>query len=527
MTHHFVRAAPAFDEGRALPCALRAAKIATERLAYEEAASHFDQCLELLEFSEATPRDRMSLLLSKGEALARAGDIAAARSSLLEAVSFARELDESSVIVQAAALIARLPEAGTVDPVQVGLLREALGRLPAEDQRRPGLQALLSKSLCYSGELEEPVSLALSALADARKLTQPALLADTLRRCHEALTEPEHLAERLSIAEALWQLARAEGDPGIVLLASAVSVGNCVEVGDMVGVDASLETLGSLAARMREPYFRWYATTVRAMRAYVAGDLGATNRFASQALRMGAVVGEEIAYHTYCTQMCGPLWLTGRIDEAESMARDLVSRYPGLDSWHAALACIELDLGRKARARDALRGLMDRGLPSVRKTPFALSVLTATAELCAQLRDDEAIAAVYDALEPFADRHGSTALGVQHHGPVARHLGILAGRMGRMALAERHFERALSWATQAPSPLFAAVICYWYARVLLWNDGMKDRARIEYLLQQSFASARASGVDGIASYCLFMARRCGVRLDDARPPGSRLRSSTI
>ena len=96
-----------------------------------------------------------------------------------------------------------------------------------------------------------------------------------------------------------------------------------------------------------------------------------------------------------------------------------------------------------------------------------------------------------------------------------------------MDLAERHFERALSWATQAPSPLFAAVICYWYARVLLWNDGMKDRARIEYLLQRSFASARASGVDGIASYCLFMARRCGVRLDDARPPDSRLRSSTI
>jgi predicted ATPase/DNA-binding winged helix-turn-helix (wHTH) protein len=91
VTRHFVQAAPSYDAERALLYALRAAESALRTLAYEQAATYFACALDLLQYLPPDPRQRMTLLFRKGDALARI-DMPAARAALFEAAALAREL---------------------------------------------------------------------------------------------------------------------------------------------------------------------------------------------------------------------------------------------------------------------------------------------------------------------------------------------------------------------------------------------------------------------------------------------------
>jgi DNA-binding winged helix-turn-helix (wHTH) protein/DNA polymerase III delta prime subunit len=503
---HFNAAAPAHDQGRALDYSLRAAESALRCLAYEDAAAHLGRALERIGLGANDPAQRLQILLSLADAQTRAGDHAQARSALRAAVELARALALPEALAQAAELRAQPIEDGELDPEQEALLREALARLPADHVRRAKLEALLARALCYSGQLAERVSLALSARERARALA-PLAQADTLRVCHDALSEPAHLALRITIADQLLQLAHTLGDCTLLMNAARAQIQDQLERGDLAAVDSALATLEHLAQRARDPFFSWLAKVYRSMRASVAGDFALAERCAEEARQAG--VAPQWAEHVYATNIIGIWRIQGRMKRAEALARDMATRYPRLCGWSAVLAAIEADLGREEVAQKTFARLLDGGLGNVRSDPFALSALAPMAELCVLVGDRAAAQLLYDEILPYAELHGTVYLGVASVGPMQRHLGMLAAMGGELERARQHYGRALAQCELMPSPTLTCLTLTAYGRSLLNAEARNYTRRAGELLRRGLALAESHAFHGLAHVCREQLKRIG------------------
>jgi DNA-binding winged helix-turn-helix (wHTH) protein len=496
LADHFVQAGPA-HAGRALSYCLRAAEFARQRLAYEEAAVQLDRACQLLDLSEPNLQLRMELMLQKGEVLAYATDVSHSRSTLLEALALARTLGATDALVRAAMLLARPPESGIVDTVQIEVLTEAIEALSDDDPRRACLDALLAKALCYSGEFERRGKLARAALARVSAL-EPQLRSQTLSVCPEALAEPEYLPERISIADRLEELGRTLGDHNAFMRAATLRIWNALELGDYELADLTLESLASLSERVRDPLHRWYTKAFRAVRAFVSGRLSLAEQYALELQQHSAAVGEVQAYHVSVVQLAPIRRLQGRVAEAEAMVREASTRHPALAGWRALLADIEAQRGRKQPARAVLEQLMADDLQALRRDPFLLSALAPAADLCGYVGDARLAGVLYDAILPYEKLHANISVGFGTHGPVARQLGVLAARMGELASAGRHFEAAIDASEAIRSPLFVSVSCLSYARALQRSEQSGARELRSALLQRAMRAVEGTELLGLS-----------------------------
>jgi len=512
LAEHFVIGARAHDRERALQYTLRAADTARRCLAYEDAARHLERALELLDAS-ADPRQRLHVLLEQGELLGFAGRASDARACLLHAAGIARTLDAHQELARVAALLASAPEGGTVDQVRVELLKEALAALPSSDGQRPCLQARLAKSLIYSRDPEGSAQIALEARAAADAVLPLQLRAEALEACHEALAAPSHLAERLSISEALTRIGHETGDQRILLRAAAARVWNCLELGDMAGVDAAISALETLVEHAREPFFRWYARAFCSMRAMVAGRLDDAVRLACEAHELGSAIGEGASYHIYCAQLSGVLRLQDRVSEAEPLVRDISLRHPTLCGWSAVAAHLEAETGSKELARAALDRLLERDLDNLKRDPSVLSALAPAAELCAFVGDPEQARLLYDAALPYEHHHAIVSVGIATYGPMARHLGLLAMRMGEFKRAAEHLEGAIAAAERMSSPTFVCLACVVYAHLLLLGNEPAARERATLAVLRACDLAQEFGMHALTRECRRIAERGALSLD--------------
>lgn len=516
VTRHAVQAAPA-DPARALRYSMRAAELGLRTLAYEQAATHFDCALELLQYQPPDPKLRMSLLFRKGDALARI-DLPSARAALFEAAALARELGDIDLLVRSAMSIASRPESGSLDAAQVEVLRQALAALGAQDEhdeRYPLLQALLAKSLLYDLGPEERSGLARAALVRARQLPGGAQRAEVLTRCHEALPGPEHQQERLEIATELMNMAAGTGDPVSLLNAFAARIETCVERGDMAGVDSAVDSMDVLAERVREPFYRWYSKMIRAMRDFVRGDLAGSDRRLHEAWHNSGPVSTEFAQHTYRVQRNAVLRMRGQVRDAEPIMHEMMLSFPAVPGWTAAWGAVVWDLGQHDAARACFARLMARGAGHIRREPSGLANCAALSELCCKVGDVAAAREIYEVLSPFSEYHGYTTIGGATYGPLHRHLGTLAETFGDTKVAETHYQAALAAADRMRSPVFTSGTSYLYARMLLRAGDLRQRARAGELLSNALQLADRFELLSISVISRRVAARHDVRLERA------------
>jgi predicted ATPase len=103
IARHLALAAPLGDVDEAVDYLSRAGDRAAELVAYEEAALHYGQALQLFgTFEEASAEHRGTLLLRLADAQWRAGDASAARTSFEEATEVARRLGDAQMLGRAA-----------------------------------------------------------------------------------------------------------------------------------------------------------------------------------------------------------------------------------------------------------------------------------------------------------------------------------------------------------------------------------------------------------------------------------------
>ena len=489
LAYHFFEAAAGGDVAKARDYAQRAGEHANRLLAYEEAARFFRTALQALELKQpADPVGRCDLLLSIGDALARAGNTPDAKETFVAAADLARTSERPEALARAAlGYGGRFPwlRAGS-DTRLVPLLEEALPALGDEDSElRVRLLARLAGALRDQPALEPRSSLSREAVEIARRLGDPYTLGYALVGHFTATWGPD--TDLVAIAEEVAQLAAEADDVELALDGCFLRREAWLTMGDPARIEAATAEHRALADELRQPQQQWYDAVMSSNWALFRGELGEGERLAEEALRLGRRALRWDAVISYRFSQFALRREQGRLEEAETVTRQAVEEYQGYRSFRCLVALLDCELGRDDDARSALEQLAAddfAALPRDAEWLFCLSVLT---EVAAHLEDRDRAAILCDLLAPYAALN-AVASGEVAIGCVARYVGIAASTDERWDQAEQHFEHALEMNSRIGAVPWVARTERDFARMLRRRRAPGDAERAESLL--SAAEAR-------------------------------------
>jgi DNA-binding SARP family transcriptional activator len=498
IAHHCVAGS---DFGRGLAYARRAGDQAFELLAYEESARLYAMALEALRHAEdGDERDRCELLLSLGEAEARAGDSQAAKAVFLEAAEIARRLGVARELARAAAGYGgRIAWARAGDDHRlVPLLEEGLAALGDGDaDLRSRLLGRLAGALRDEPSRERRDALSAEAVAIARASGDDPGLAYALEARGIAVLAPDTVAECLTLADELAAVAARHGDTERLVNAHMHRFLLRVMTGDVDGVEAELAAAGRAADESRQPVQAWQVRAARAMLALTAGRLDEAEGLIADSLALGERAQPEMAIPVHRLQRYTLCDLRDTLAELEPRLHALVAEYPARVMFRCALLHLQARLGRAGEAKRALRELARDGfaaLPFDQEWLYGMSFL---AEAAALLGDADSAAGLYPLLLPWS---GFNA--VDHpegfRGSTSRYLGMLAAATGRLKDAERHFEHAIAMDARMGARPWLAFAHHDYARMLLARGEPRDGERALKLIREAVPTYRKLGMESWA-----------------------------
>jgi len=498
LAHHSI-AGSDFDKG--LQYARRAGDRALALLAYEEAARLYETALEALQLS--TPSDdpaRCELLLSLGEAQARAGDMPTAKKAFLDAAGIARRLGLPRELARAAAGYGGrivLGRAGGDDRL-VPLLEAGLATLAEEDvELRARLFARLAGALRDEPSRDRRDALSREAVELARRAGNPAALAYALDGRAAAIVAPDTVAECLALGSELREVAERIGDAERAVQGHLHRIIAQFQVGDVRGAEADLEAASRIAEELRQPAQLSMVWGAQAMLALATGRLAEGEELVPRAFAVGERAQPGIAIPVYGLQRYTLCDFRGSPEAMEPAIRDLAAEYPARPAFRCVLAHLYARLGRLPDARRALADLGGDGfsaLPFDQEWLYGMSFL---AETSALLDDAGSAGRLYGLLHPWAALNVvDQAEGIR--GSVSRYLGILATSLERWSEAEAHFEEALARNESMGLRPWLAHTQHDYARMLLTRVGRGDRERARELLDAALALYRELGMDSYA-----------------------------
>jgi DNA-binding CsgD family transcriptional regulator len=483
---------------RGLEYAVRAGERADRLLAFEDAAGAFQVALDALE--QRAPVDeamRCRLLYRLGEAQRKSGDVLQARVTLHEAAGAARQLGLADVLAQAALAYERVSwrtERLADAPPEIPLA-EALRLVPeSEVKLRVELSGALARALLYAGAEPQARDALERAIAMARQLADPALLATTLDRMFDFPSGPDGTHDLLALSTEAVRAAEASGIPEMAFLARSRRVVCCLELGDIEAVEEEVAHLLREQASIRQPDYFVSLSGLRATLALMRGDLGAAERLIAAANARAARSGfAQLTY--YLSVLIFTLRREqGRLQELGPVLAQFMQSRAAAATWEPGLAVLYVELGRLAEARALFERLAARDFDDLPRDGRWTMCLAYLVEVCAALGDAGRAAALYRLLLPYADRTLVLGGGVVFCGAAARYLGLLSATMARWAAAERHFEKALAINAAIGARLPLAHTRHDYAAMLVARGAPGDRQRAVELLRTSLESARELGM---------------------------------
>jgi DNA-binding SARP family transcriptional activator len=502
LAYHFFEAAPGGDREKALDYTTRAGKRAVALLAYEEGARFFDLALQALDLGQRVePETRCGLLLSLGDALARAGNTPEAQETFLATAEIARTAGLPEQLARAAlGYGGRFPYARAgLDKRLVPLLEEALAALGEQQSvLRVRVLARLAGALRDQPSLEPRSSLSGEAVELARTLGDKDALGYALVSLFMASWSPD--AERLrAIAQQIDRLADETGDIALAVQVQARMVDfiASLTLGETQRVTAIVEKHRALADALKQPALQWHNAVIRSVWVLFHGDFSEAEKVAEEAQELGQRAQRWDAGFSYRMVLFVLRREQGRLEEVEELIRRSIDEYPGYRSFPCLAALIDCELGREHDARQAFDELAAEdfsALPADGEWLFCFCILS---EVAAHLQDDQRAAVLYRLLLPHA-RLNALAAGEVAIGSVSRYLGVLASATGRWDDAARHFEDGLELNAKMGARPWLAHTEYDYARMLLRRDRSGDSERAVELLEASKTLAEELGMSALA-----------------------------
>jgi tetratricopeptide (TPR) repeat protein len=507
LSSHYLRAVEYADAGGVVSEELvertvRALRDAGDRAlslhAYAQAAGFYERAIALQ--ADGAPGPRRELLLSLGDALARAGDQERARETFLTAAELARRSGSAEQLARAA-----LGYGGRFvwsrawgDPHLVPLLEEALALLgDTDDDLRIRLLTRLAAGPLRDTLPPEPrEAMSDEALQMARRLGDRAALAYALEGRHCANMGPRTVDRRRAIADELIAVAEQIEDTERAYAGHEYRFHALLEAGDAATARQAFEAMTRIAAELRQPAQLWFAGVNRAKLALFEGRFDDADVLIREAFELGqhdATANPRMAFDLQTYQLQRERGLLGEMADVVERA---VEEHPTYPVWSYVLLDVDTELGREDRARARFERLAAEGFPLYLEMQwlFGMSLLP---EVCRNLDDPEGANAVYTRLQPFG-RLNATLPPELCRGSVSRGLGILAATMGRWSEAEEHFEVALQMNAEMAARPWLAHTQYDYARALLRRGEPGDHGQVAELLASAAASAGELGMHSLA-----------------------------
>ena len=469
LAHHFAEAAADGQAAKAAGYALAAARRASARLAFEDAAAHCERGLQALELAEPPDEARRGeLLLALGVACWRSGDVGRAREACRIAAELAQKRREPDQLARAALAYAgpvRFETAPAVTGPLIDLLERALEALgDGESALRARVMARLANALAFAAPERRRPELALQALDLVRRVGDRSEVADVLTSSHHATWTPDNLDQQLAKARELARVAAEVGDAGRAALASSWILTGVLDQGAIHEARRELAALNRAASTLPQPYHeiprrnrasptRTSGGTPPRLRgarprgARVRGPRSRTNtrksvlrhRCSSCAASRAGSASSSGRSRAWSTDT--PIPPSGAACLPRATPSSTAARMRN-ESWRRSPATTS----RPSRAigRGLRHGHPERG----RRLPRRFTAAPSGSTSCSTRTPIACV--VVDG--PFC------------LGSASRPLGLLATTVGRFDAAARHFEDALELNTRIQSPLWVAHTQHDYAQ---------------------------------------------------------------
>jgi hypothetical protein len=462
IAYHRSMAWPLGDRGRAVAALIEAARKATVRTAFDEAAAHLRRAVDVAGGPAAVD---LATLCEYGDALRRAGHGEEAQAALAGAAARARAAGEVALFARAAFGAHRITTL-TESPRSevIALLEEALTALDADatadDATADGGTArwLLSASLAREladgphRDLPRAVGLASAAVEGARAAGDPGVLAYALFALADVRWAPGTAAERLSIAGELAAAAAAAHETELVLEAHLCRLSALLELGDP-SFTVELGTFAGLAEQAAIPRYLYLARSRQATAASMTGPLETADELITAAAAYGERIGEPDTWAVQSSQLAGLAYVRRdwtRLSElAAARGRAVMPPEFGLHMR----AWLLLEAGDQAAAAALVASIPD--WPTTYRWRHT-AMMTSDAELAAAVADRHRCATRYEQLLPMAGEFAVVGAAVFTTGPVALQLGMLAAAMERWDDAAAHLQDAARRCDRLGAALFAA-----------------------------------------------------------------------
>jgi DNA-binding SARP family transcriptional activator len=492
LAHHAFAARAVDGPERSIRTSRRAAEEALSGLAYEEAAGHWRRALNALEQDRgAGGREHCELLLALGEAQARAGDPVAER-TFLAAERQARVLDDPELVARG--VLGRCGVGVTIvglDAARARALEEALALL---GERSPALRARilgrLAIELYYAPGRARADPLSAEAVELAHGAGDPDALLIALSSRHVALWTPDGLDDRLVVADEMIALARDRSRPEHELQGRNWLCADLFEAGQIGRFEAEAREHARLARRLRLPNYMWYEPLWQASLAALGADWDRAERLIAQAEQAGTDAGDRNA----------PLFGWGlraamRLARHQFTDEDLqkierrIRESPASSAWRCMRCLFAVQAGQIEMGNEDLGWLAADGFAALPRDANWLPAMFELTEAVSLLGDRSRAAELYPLLLPYGDRHISAMRGTESWGSGQAVLGRLAGTVGNLDQAARHFEAALELERRWGARAWLVKTRVNYAALLLARGGRGDQDRAAGLAREAIAQA--------------------------------------
>jgi class 3 adenylate cyclase/DNA-binding CsgD family transcriptional regulator len=497
LAHHFSEAAHGTDIEKAIEYATRAGERADALLAYEEEVRFLDMALHALELNEpADEARRGTLLLKLGQAQRKANDFGQAFESFRRCAQSAKVGRSPELFARAAVAYEEAIWRSGIRPdaTLLFLLEEALqGVAETDTALRTRTLGGLARVLLYAGAKGRATAYAEQAVAMARRLGDPAILAATLNIIFDFPWEPAGTEERLAGATEMLQAAEQADDLQLVHAARFRRVMHLLELGDIQASEAEIDADEVVVSRIRQPSYSVTRLAFLVMLDLLRGRFDNAERLIDQAMTLsqrvhGGVWGQsDVQMFMLCREQA-------RLKQLAPVVSAIVQQQSATSVWQPGLALLYVELGRMDEARAEFEQLAVDEFGAVPRDGRWTTCIIFLAEVCAALGDAARAATLYRLLLPYAGRNIVIGGGVGCCGAATRYLGLLATTMARWDDAQRHFEDALAMNARMGARPWLAHTQHDYAAMLLARGQTADRERAAALLNEALAVARDLGM---------------------------------
>ncbi len=493
IAHHLLEALPAGDLETALDYSRRAAQRAIQLLAFDEGSRLYQRALQAFEsHGSAKTETHCELILDVAYSQHRLGNFAGASANFERAALIAREISSAFCLARAYVGLGQIPETpGVVNQRLIRGLEEALDLLgPQETSWRVLVLGRLAEALQWSDPENRRASLARDAVAIARRLDDPATLADALYRAHIATLGPDTPAEeRLATSTEIVALARQCQNASLALRASYLRIRDLLETGDIGQLDREIQSYAQTTTELHQQHLG-ITEAALAMRALLDGRFEEAEQFATKAVSLGQNRRDGMHTQAYATQISLIRREQNRFSELEPMIKGYAVQFPELIFARCALAFCYSEIARDEDAQFYFEQLAQNDFSPIRRDVSWLACMALLSETCVSLGDARRAEILYAKLLPFASNQASLDMYVSY-GPVAFYLGILAALLSKFEAAEMHFQDALNLTSRSGARPWHARAKFRYAEMLTNRGGHEDREKAIELVESALASAKS------------------------------------